>query len=63
MAREVSARAGLLATVGEQADPPRNPDGTQDPVVRVDFVSKDPPHQPTRSARGKRRAPGTDVHL
>ena len=61
MAREVSARAGLLATVGEQAGPPRNPDGTQDPVVRVDFVSKDPPHQPTRSARGKRTAPGTGV--
>ena len=54
MSREVSARAGVLATVGEQADPPRNQDSTRDPVVRVDFISKDPPHRATRPARRRR---------
>jgi len=52
MAREVSARAALLATVGEQARPLRNPDNSQNPVVRVDFVSKDPPHKPARVRPG-----------
>jgi hypothetical protein len=63
MAREVSARAALLATVGEQAGPPGNPDSNQNPVVHVDFISKDPPHQPTRPARGKRTAPGAGRQL
>jgi len=63
MAREVSARAALLATVGGQAGLPRNPDSNQDPVVRVDFVSKDPPNKPTRPARSKRTAPGADPQL
>jgi hypothetical protein len=63
MAREVSARAALLATVGEQAGPPRNPDSNQNPVVHVDFISKDPPHQPTRPSRGKRTAPGAGRQL
>jgi hypothetical protein len=43
MAREVSARAALLATIGGQASPQNNPDRNQNPVVHVDFISKDPP--------------------
>lgn len=63
MAREVSARAVLLATVGGQAGPPRSPDSNQDPVVRVDFISKDPSHQPIRPARGERTAPSAGPQL
>lgn len=63
MAREVSTGAALLATVGRQADLPRNPDSAQDPVVRVDFVSKDPSHQPIRPARGERTTPGVGPQL
>ncbi len=70
MAREVTARAALLAALERQPGPrrtferqpglPRNPDSNQDPVVRVDFVSKDSPHKPTRPAPGKRTAPSAD---
>jgi hypothetical protein len=48
MAQEVSARAALLATSGETIGTAGNPDKNQDPVVRVDFVSKEQPHQATR---------------
>lgn len=59
MAREVSARAAQLATVEGKADLSRNPANSQDPVVRVDFVSLEPPHQPARPAHSGRTPEAT----
>lgn len=43
MARDVSARAGQLLAEGGKSDPSTN----QDPVVSVEFVSKDRPPSPS----------------
>ena len=52
MGREVSARAGRYATSRPQsAFRGTYPDSGQNPVMRVDFISKDPPDKPTRPAR------------
>jgi hypothetical protein len=63
MAREVSARAALLATVAGRAGPAGSPYSNQDPIVRVDFVSKDPPSEPIRLARSEPTEPSADVQL
>jgi hypothetical protein len=48
MAREVSANAALLAATRGKVGPARNPDSSQGPVIRVNFIRKDPPDEPTR---------------
>ena len=58
MAREVSARAGLLTTVEGQAGLPKSPDSDHDPVVRIEFVSKDSAARADPPAPGERTASG-----